>query len=94
MAEANAAKEAVKAREDNTAALERELHTLLLKRAQFAGPLRGERRGPHDNTVVFEEISGKRDSLSSRRATTPSAKAWAYWTSRPPPGFPAPASRC
>ena len=61
MAEANAAKEAVKAREDNTAALDRELHTLLLSVPNLPDPSVGKGGGPQDNTVVFEEVSGRRE---------------------------------
>ena len=61
MAEANAAKEAVKAREDNTAALDRELHTLLLSVPNLPDPSVGKGGGPQANNVVFEEISGRRE---------------------------------
>ncbi|HNW44461.1 MAG TPA: serine--tRNA ligase [Elusimicrobiales bacterium] len=61
MAEANAAKEAVKAREDGTAALEKELNTLLLSipNPPHESVVRGG--GPEENKMVFEDVSARRE---------------------------------
>lgn len=61
MAEANAAKEAVKAREENTSALERELNGLLLSVPNFPDASVPKGGGPQDNIVVFEDVSGRRE---------------------------------
>ena len=61
MAEANAAKEAVKAREENTAALEAELNALLLSVPNLPHESVCKGGGPDDNKVVFEDISAKRE---------------------------------
>ncbi len=61
MAEANAAKEAVKAREENTAALEAELNTLLLSVPNLPHESVVKGGGPQDNKTVFEYLSDKRE---------------------------------
>ncbi|MEK7722134.1 MAG: serine--tRNA ligase [Elusimicrobiota bacterium] len=61
MAGANAAKEAVKAREENIAALERELNTLLLGVPNLPDPAVVKGGGPRDNKVIYEDISSKRE---------------------------------
>ena len=61
MAEANAAKEAVKSREEHTAALERELNALLLSVPNLPDPAVVKGGGPRDNKVVSEDVSNKRE---------------------------------
>ena len=61
MAEANAAKEAVKAREENTAALEAELNALLLSVPNLPHESVCKGGGPQDNKIVFEDLSAKRE---------------------------------
>ena len=61
MAEAAAAKEAVKAREENTAALERELNALLLSVPNLPDPSVLKGGGPQDNKVAAEYLSDKRE---------------------------------
>ena len=61
MAEAAAAKEAVKAREENTAALERELNALLLGAPNLPDPSVIKGGGPQDNKVAAEYLSDKRE---------------------------------
>lgn len=61
MAEANAAKEAVKAREDGTAALEKELNALLLSVPNLPDASVPAGGGPQDNKVVFEDVSARRE---------------------------------
>ena len=61
MAEANAAKEAVKAREENTAALEKELNALLLSIPNPPHESVVKGGGPEENKVVSEDISNKRE---------------------------------
>ncbi|OGS11376.1 MAG: serine--tRNA ligase [Elusimicrobia bacterium RIFOXYA2_FULL_58_8] len=61
MAQANAAKEAVKAREDGTAALEKELNALLLGMPNPPHESVARGGGPEDNKVVFEDLSNKRE---------------------------------
>jgi seryl-tRNA synthetase len=60
MAEAAAAKQAVKAREENTAALDKELNALLLSvpNPPHESVIKGG--GPQDNKVVFEDVSNRR----------------------------------
>ncbi|MHB0995146.1 MAG: serine--tRNA ligase [Elusimicrobiales bacterium] len=61
MAEANAAKEAVKAREDSLAVLEKELGSLLLSVPNLPDPSVPAGGGPQDNKVVFEDVSARRE---------------------------------
>jgi len=61
MAEANAAKEAVKAREENLAAMEGELNTLLLSVPNLPDASVCKGGGPKDNKVVFEDVSARRE---------------------------------
>ena len=61
MAEANAAKEAVKAREENLAAMEGELNTLLLSVPNLPDASVCKGGGPQDNKVVAEYVSGRRE---------------------------------
>ncbi len=60
MSEANAAKEAVKAREEKTAALECELNSLLLSVPNLPHESVARGGGPADNKVVSEDVSGRR----------------------------------
>ncbi len=61
MAEANAAKEAVKSREELTAALEKELNALLLSVPNLPDPQVPKGGGSQDNKVVFEDVSNRRE---------------------------------
>jgi seryl-tRNA synthetase len=61
MAEANAAKEAVKSREENTAALEKELNALLLSVPNPPHESVCKGGGPQDNKTVFEDLSNKKE---------------------------------
>jgi len=61
MAEANAAKQAVQACEEGTAALEKELNILLLSLPNPPHESVAKGGGPEENKVVFEDISCKRE---------------------------------
>ena len=61
MAEANAAKEAVKTREENISALEGELNTLLLSVPNLPDASVCKGGGPQDNKMVFEDVAGRRE---------------------------------
>ena len=61
MAEANAAKEAVKSREDLTAALEKDLGALLLSVPNLPDPSVPKGADAKDNRTVFEDVSARRE---------------------------------
>jgi len=61
MAEANSAKEAVKAREENLAAMEGELNALLLSVPNLPDASVCKGGGPKDNKVVAEYVSARRE---------------------------------
>jgi seryl-tRNA synthetase len=61
MAEANAAKEAVKAREESIAALEREMNSLLMSIPNPPDEAVTRGRDAKDNKVVYEDVSNRRE---------------------------------